>query len=485
MSMNAKQKQKLSHDLSRFTEFIHTQKAKLGSQMNRSIRSMDRHLKDLDLHEYRDSVKQFHAEMFGRLYEDIEELDTPSAKWAKDIHDTLDEIREFDELKYAVGDDADLSSLSAAYVMDKFKDIIFDTIQAVNEQAEQNKQENEENEKKNNQDGGNRPTNLPTDSSQIGLDDIDENKKKDIEFKAMKKTKGMQEFNDKVQEVKQAVDGCGIGNDPTSPERTELVKEIFNTSSISNLLQIIGRLRKEMRGQPSLVPSKRKVKVYEIEQDRAPKELNKERVLACNDDTYDTYCYRFANRKQWKRKKGNGKDKQGAGSIIMCLDVSGSMHGSSLELAKSVGLALLSIAKEKKRNFHICFFNTGLVGTSSYLKGDSESKFIETLKSISYLGASGGTCFDHPMTWAIDKAYSDKKADIVFLTDGCATLSNNPKIDTVKSKLGTRLFGLYVDTRTSPDLDQVLDGAIQVSDLKDEKSVSSIASLLNSVSKNK
>ena len=67
-----------------------------------------------------------------------------------------------------------------------------------------------------------------------------------------------------------------------------------------------------------------------------------------------------------------GKEKKARGTIIVCMDESGSMSGLPEIWAKSVALALLEIAREQKRDFYVIHFSSGYrmekLHTNEFLK---------------------------------------------------------------------------------------------------------------------
>lgn len=328
---------------------------------------------------------------------------------------------------------------------------------------------------------GNQP--LPV-GNQVGIGDISNTIREQIKGKVVQKAEKMQDKIDEIQEVLDGLNmlGLGIGSGTGTPERSEFVRSFFNDRSIRNLLKLLGRLKKEMRGVPALVKSKRKVKTYEIEQDRAPNELTRERALMMLDD--NAYAFRFATKKQWKRKKENGKERAGAGDIVMAMDVSGSMGrgaGSCLEIAKTIALSLLAIAREQKRSFKLVTFNGYLVGSYETNNKMNEKEFIHMFGQIKSIGSGGGTRFQPPMDWCMRKVGKTSKSDIIFLTDGAGYLDNISHINKEKQKKRMRIFSLYIHTSSSPDLDKVSDGTLNVANLQDERSLGGIAKLLKTV----
>ena len=118
-----------------------------------------------------------------------------------------------------------------------------------------------------------------------------------------------------------------------------------------------------------------------------------------------------------------GKEKKARGPVIVCCDESGSMSGLPDVWAKSVGLALLEIAREQKRDFYFIHFSSGermeQLHTNEFLKNSPFD--IEQMLDLCEYFSGGGTEFEPSLDWARTKIGESKtwsKADIIFITDG-------------------------------------------------------------------
>lgn len=109
---------------------------------------------------------------------------------------------------------------------------------------------------------------------------------------------------------------------------------------------------------------------------------------------------------------------KGRGPIVMCVDISGSMRGSSFDYARGVMFGLIHIAVKQQREIMILPFNTEV---SQAYKVTSLAAFAEWVISVR---PQGGTSFSKPLRRAMEIiATQDEKADIVFLTDGNADIA--------------------------------------------------------------
>jgi uncharacterized protein with von Willebrand factor type A (vWA) domain len=116
-----------------------------------------------------------------------------------------------------------------------------------------------------------------------------------------------------------------------------------------------------------------------------------------------------------------GKETLGKGPIILCLDESSSMKDLENQ-SKGFALALMSIAKKQKRDFALIAFSTS-IKINIFQKGKSK---IQDLIDLAEVFLKGGTNFYEPLKKSLDLINESrfKNADIVFVTDGEANLTD-------------------------------------------------------------
>lgn len=122
----------------------------------------------------------------------------------------------------------------------------------------------------------------------------------------------------------------------------------------------------------------------------------------------------------------NPKQPAGNGPLVVCIDESGSMEGQREIWAKAVALALLKIARKKRRAYALIrFSNRAEEPEYIHAKKRINPSFIVNLFS-GFLG--GGTDFVSPLVKAfhvITKNKVYRKSDIVFITDGECSIDEN------------------------------------------------------------
>lgn len=120
-----------------------------------------------------------------------------------------------------------------------------------------------------------------------------------------------------------------------------------------------------------------------------------------------------------------GKKEKGRGSIIICLDNSGSMQGPKEEASKAVAIALLEMAVKGKRDFVVIMFGGPDDELRVFEVPGGRCEFEQLVEIGEYFLCSSGTDFERPLQEALRFLAKDKYpgADIVFITDGVCAIS--------------------------------------------------------------
>ncbi len=122
-----------------------------------------------------------------------------------------------------------------------------------------------------------------------------------------------------------------------------------------------------------------------------------------------------------------GKEAQGRGPIVVCVDESSSMEGSKEIWSKALALALLQVATLQRRMCRVIAFSAGVARVSDWHPGKVDPR--ELLRSMEPF-AGGGTSFEPVLTTAreaIEKDAALKRADVILITDGQADIGDEFK----------------------------------------------------------
>jgi uncharacterized protein with von Willebrand factor type A (vWA) domain len=162
-----------------------------------------------------------------------------------------------------------------------------------------------------------------------------------------------------------------------------------------------------------------------------------------------------------------GKEELGKGPIVFCIDQSGSMSPSRSQSA-GFALALAMIAKAQKRDFAFIPFAHHSERARTFKKGKIPPKEMVRI-GTDFLG--GGTDFNSPLNESLEviKKSAFKNADIVFLTDGEASVNDDvlSRLEETKSKKKTRLMAVLMGSARQGTVETFADEIIMANDFMD------------------
>ncbi|MBI5546863.1 MAG: VWA domain-containing protein, partial [Deltaproteobacteria bacterium] len=150
-----------------------------------------------------------------------------------------------------------------------------------------------------------------------------------------------------------------------------------------------------------------------------------------------------------------GDDRHGRGPVVVCVDGSGSMSGGRELWAKAVALALLEIARRQGRKARAIVFSGPESALSEFdltrsgrLRGRSQVD-LDAVIRLAECFPGGGTDFEKPLRGALEavREHSLQGADVVFITDGEATISDAfaQELRREKKKRDLEIFAVLVD----------------------------------------
>ena len=180
--------------------------------------------------------------------------------------------------------------------------------------------------------------------------------------------------------------------------------------------------------------------------------------------------------KQYRKREPEYK---GKGDIIVCLDESASTFGENNAYGMAVAMVLYQICRVRKTNFALIHF-------SSDIKVDyfpkNENVLTEKILDCAETFLGGGTDFEKPLSKVIELTANGKldKPDIVFITDGICSISENftRLFDEFKTDTEAKLTGILLDNGKYLDfsLQRVADRIYRTSELLKDEIVDDIIS---------
>jgi uncharacterized protein with von Willebrand factor type A (vWA) domain len=234
--------------------------------------------------------------------------------------------------------------------------------------------------------------------------------------------------------------------DVTLKQICELAELVKNNPEVKKMIDMAGQFQQSANKQQASKLSHGVDEIYEVGIGNdlgrlLPVELIKLRRAKSQ------FYLDFIEKKLMTYKLRGGTEPLEKGPVVACVDVSGSMQ-RIFYWAKAALLVLHNICVKQRRDLHVIFFNSGIMFDRCVLKNGVVDG-VGLMELISFW-PEGGTDFEYPLTRSkeiIDEYESTaKKPDIIFITDGGATLQPEwkEKFKSEKRKVGFSLFTFFI-----------------------------------------
>lgn len=235
--------------------------------------------------------------------------------------------------------------------------------------------------------------------------------------------------NDEVTEVQDFLNAWGMeGGDKnrriTYEDKKRALQRLRNSNKLKKLTDLIGRFRalvnQEMKKKSNDgATAVKSVKTGDQIQHILPSEL----MQLKNPITRKNFLRKMGEKSLLMYDKVSERPK-GRGPVIACCDVSGSMEGKAEEWSKAMSLALLEITQKQKRAYAYIGFDHQIQDVYEIPYGSLKPEMVF---DIAERFSGGGTNFEQPLRKALDimKGQKFKKGDIIFITDGSASVSDS------------------------------------------------------------
>jgi uncharacterized protein with von Willebrand factor type A (vWA) domain len=165
-----------------------------------------------------------------------------------------------------------------------------------------------------------------------------------------------------------------------------------------------------------------------------------ELLMLADDDMEDYFWMKYLERGLMQYDRADIMQ-HGRGPIVMCIDVSGSMNGQKAQHAAAFAVALSKDALKQRRRAYVIPFSSHPFETIDIKPGGAAMHRLMT--SVTRTG--GGTEFQTTLEQAEGLIKDrDKDADILFLTDGAADMTEEwaQLFKARKEQAGFKLIGI-------------------------------------------
>lgn len=406
----------------------------------------------------------FVREAFGRLYTGDRAKETevkPEHSWARALHSALDELPEWQRLaKRCQGDSYSTKSATLGLGQKLYETVPehknnADELRRMKDLLEEDWGEAMDLAAENGSPPPPKPPELQEaeDKLQQARDEA-EHCANNMDHSAVRQAArgAIQSVNEHLDEVDDALRACGWGNaDVGAGARSaESVKQavaqrLMNAHKLREILDLAGRMKNIMREAQAAKVRHGGSEITDIEAGADIARLLPSEAAMMRHPKGKLILFRKFLERSAMQYNLEGKKPSGRGPIVVCIDDSGSMAGNREVWAKAVSLAMLELARRQGRAFAYCTFSQRLTHTLEERRGEKSSP--ATILDAMLVHEGGGTDFDPPLTWAIDRVAESERlqdADIVFISDGdCRARS----VHEHKSRLretGARVWGIAV-----------------------------------------
>ena len=280
------------------------------------------------------------------------------------------------------------------------------------------------------------------------------------------------EAEETMEALEEGMLGFGIGTAPgddgfsNMEEKIKLAAKIEENPKLREISELAGRMQAQASHQRSNKRDAGPDEISSIELgDNLSRVLPSELQMLDDEDLEILFLKNFAEKglMQYRLEENIRETK---GPMVLCIDMSSSMQGINEIWAKAIALAMAHIAQQDKRDYHIIQFGSSVTSSTSW-PTSSPISALELANTMS-TSPSGGTDFAQPLNIAFDTIETSKefsKADIVFITDGAANLSDEEIAKYNKAKEnGVEIIGIEIGSYPDSPLEDLSDSFHRISD---------------------
>lgn len=481
---------RLCYDTSRWQVYLHDSRHAATDQAERALQEPLATDEALASSKRKDAVadmaQAIGRELFGRLHGDPERLEEPDApRWMNRVHELLDEMPEWEELRRSVAGDPDFSALATNSMLGAVAPRLADLIaeEKAKEEAEQQAQQQQGDGDGSGEGSGDQPGQQPGAGDQPSASDL---MRAAMRGAAQRAAEQAAEGKQALQGLAPGLDGAPPKDEQASTDRFDLIRAVLADPRYQEIARRAGRLQR-ISGRAEL---RRSRDVYEevvdVELGSDLSRLLPTELMNLLDDDLEMLAMARILDNSALQYRLEGHEPQGRGPVIFLRDISSSMEGRGHDWGAAVGVALVGQAHRERRPMISATFNHGvhqrrrLDATGLYALDEhaqprqqvASGRLAAAAAAMAHAkdGCSGGTDFGEPLRFAFAAGIEEPRADFVLLTDGCASCDEQTLARLVAAKTtGLRVFGLCVNGGSmSAALAEICNELVDIDDTKNE-----------------
>lgn len=461
------------------------------------------------------TVDSLSQDMFYSLYKNIprkhdSDVIDDGYKINEDFIDKSMRSKEYDQLRIGSKLDKMISALGTQSfiqnILTEFTDEELEDMDTQSKRAKENQEQMKQlqNQLEGFQDAGNRKKSGEVQQKIDQLKQAQQKHMKEVNKNLQKNTSRIRTVIKKsLEKAKETVDGIegmmsGWGMESSDreivswEEKMSLAEELKDNVKLQKIADMIGRMKRLAISVQKQKIRKVPEEIQSITQGDDLSHVLASELIHLDEDTEVLFYKKYIDGELLQYEL-EGNDPEGKGPIVCCIDTSGSMSGDREIWSKGVAMGLFNIAKRQHRKFYAILFSNGIMNgwsgksgrhnlairgnpastdnskTAKYFEIETKSgkeqrkKILEMLTT--FLG--GGTDFDEPLNKAIELVDGvERRADIVFITDGEARVSDST-LEQLKGQKELSVLGIGISNEAG-GLDEFCDNVFMLGNILTE-----------------
>ncbi len=247
----------------------------------------------------------------------------------------------------------------------------------------------------------------------------------------------------------------GQGGRMPAGERLELGRRLARNKKLGELARLVGRFKQNARALRRRTLDRGVAEAYDIERGSELGHLIPAELIALHHPGLRADFMRRLLEGEVLQYHLRADEQKGRGPMVVCIDVSSSMHGDKELWAKAVGLTLMDIARRQRRLFRAVLFASG-AESLKVLDLNNQRRYQPELRKVLEMAEyfpGGGTDFQAPIDAAVS-LLEDKKlkrGDVVMITDGECQVAPEwlAQLRRRKEDLKFSIFAILIDVGSS------------------------------------
>lgn len=259
-------------------------------------------------------------------------------------------------------------------------------------------------------------------------------------------------------------------------EKRDLANKLKSNSKLKKIVRQIGALRRVWKERKR---AKKVTATYEsingaVFSDDLTRAYPVELALASSEQGRALFALKYSQKTLLTKDYTAHQKNLGKGSIVMYIDVSGSMSGESEIWSKAIAFVVAEEALKENREVQIHLFDTRISDSVTLAAGRKNNKELLDFVGTWHLG--GGTSFNSVVLHAISKATVPERSDILLITDGHSDVldSNIRTLNTFKTRTGTQWNTICLGINVPEVVHRFSDDAYSVNILDKEDTTDAI-----------